>query len=300
VRLVFMGTPDFAVASLTALGEAGHDIVAVYSQPPRPAGRGLAERPSPVQALSLKRGLEVRTPLSLKSTVAQDRFAALAADAAVVVAYGLLLPPPILRATRLGCFNIHASLLPRWRGAAPINRAIMAGDKETGVAIMRMDEGLDTGPVCRSARLAITPEMTAGQLHDRLAAMGAALMVETLAGEVACIPQPAEGVSYARKIDKAETRIVFHRPAAEVRNHIHGLSPYPGAWFATKGTRVKVLSCEVVEGDGQPGTVLDDKLTVACGNAAIRLVRLQRDGKGPMAAAEFLRGFAVEPGTVLD
>ena len=298
MRLVFMGTPDFAVTTLKALIDTGHEVACVYSQPPRPAGRGMAERPSPVHAFAAAQGIEVRTPLSLKDAAEQARFAALGADAAVVVAYGLLLPKTLLDAPRLGCFNVHASLLPRWRGAAPIQRAIMAGDRESGVTIMRMEEGLDTGPMCKVGRLAITPATTAQSLHDELAELGARLMVEVLAQpDITATPQPAEGVTYARKIDKAEARIDFSKPAQDVRNHIHGLSPFPGAWFPLNGTRIKVLLCEVAEGEGQPGTFLDDALTVACGSGAIRLLKLQREGKGAMEATDFLRGFPIPKGT---
>jgi len=298
MRLVFMGTPDFAVSTLKALIAAGHEIACVYSQPPRPAGRGMAERPSPVHASAAAQGIEVRTPLTLKDAAEQARFADLNADAAVVVAYGLLLPKPVLDAPRLGCFNVHASLLPRWRGAAPIQRAIMSGDADSGVTIMRMEEGLDTGPMCKVERLAITPATTAQTLHDDLAALGASLMVEALADpQLACVPQPEAGVTYAKKIDKAEARIDFMRSAEEVRNHIHGLSPFPGAWCPVKDTRIKVLLCEVVEGTGTPGTFLDDRLTIACGTGAIRLLRLQREGKGAMEATEFLRGFPIPSGT---
>jgi methionyl-tRNA formyltransferase len=298
MRLVFMGTPEFAVETLKTLIAAGHDVVCVYSQPPRPAGRGMAERPSPVHAFSMSQAIEVRTPLSLKTPDEQSGFAALKADAAVVVAYGLLLPRPILEAPRLGCFNVHASLLPRWRGAAPIQRAIMAGDKESGVAIMRMEEDLDTGPICKLARVAITPQTTAQSLHDVLALLGARLMAEVLAEpEISCFAQPATGVTYAKKIDKAEARIDFSRPAIAVRNHIHGLSPFPGAWFEVNGTRVKVLECTAVAGAGAAGTVLDDRLTIACGNGALRLRRLQREGRGAMDAETFLRGFAIPSGT---
>ena len=298
MRLVFMGTPDFAVETLKALGEAGHEIACVYSQPPRPAGRGMAERPSPVHAFAASQGIEVRTPVSLKSPEEQERFSALNADAAVVVAYGLLLPKAILDAPKLGCFNVHASLLPRWRGAAPIQRAIMAGDPETGVTIMRMEEGLDTGPMCKVGRIAITPETTAQSLHDALAVLGARLMVEVLAQEtIACSPQPADGVTYAKKIDKAEARIDFAKSAQEVRNHIHGLSPFPGAWFQVKGARIKVLLCEAVKTQGKPGTFIDDRLTIACGSGAIRLLKLQREGKGAMEADDFLRGFPIPKGT---
>lgn len=298
MRLVFMGTPDFAVETLKALIEAGHDVACVYSQPPRPAGRGMAERPSPVHAFAAARGIEVRTPVSLKSPEEQARFAALKPEAAVVVAYGLLLPKAVLEVPVRGCFNVHASLLPRWRGAAPIQRAIMAGDAETGVTIMRMEEGLDTGPMCRVKSIPITPAATAQSLHDELAALGARLMVEVLGQErISCTPQPAEGVTYARKIDKAEARIDFSWPAAEVRNHIHGLSPFPGAWCQVKGTRVKVLLCEVIAGGGAPGQFLDDRLAIACGTGAIRLLKLQREGKGAMEAEEFLRGFPIPQGT---
>ena len=298
MRLVFMGTPDFAVSTLKALTGAGHEVACVYSQPPRPAGRGMAERPSPVHAFAASQGIDVRTPLSLKDPAEQARFAALNADAAVVVAYGLLLPKPVLDAPERGCFNVHASLLPRWRGAAPIQRAIMAGDAESGVTIMRMEEGLDTGPMCKVGKIAITPETTAQSLHDELAELGARLMVEALAEpQLTCEPQPENGVTYARKIDKAEARIDFTRSAQEVRNHIHGLSPFPGAWFPMKGTRIKVLLCEAIDGRGTPGTFLDDRLTIACGTGAIRLLRLQREGKGAMEAGEFLRGFPIPSGT---
>jgi methionyl-tRNA formyltransferase len=301
MRLVFMGTPDFAVVTLAALIDAGHEIACVYSQPPRPAGRGMAERPSPVHAFAAARGIEVRTPVTLKATDEQNRFAALNADAAVVVAYGLLLPKPVLDAPRLGCFNVHASLLPRWRGAAPIQRAIMAGDAETGVTIMRMEEGLDTGPMCKAERIAIGAHDTAQSLHDDLAALGARLMVEVLVqAEITCRPQPVDGVTYAKKIDKAEAKIDFTRPAVEVRSHVHGLSPFPGAWFQVNGTRIKVLLCEVIHGTGVAGSFLDDRLTIACGTGAIRLLKLQREGKGAMDAETFLRGFAIAAGTRAD
>ena len=301
MRLVFMGTPDFAVETLKALTGAGHEVVCVYSQPPRPAGRGMAERPSPVHAFAASQGIEVRTPVSLKSPEEQARFAALRPDAAVVVAYGLLLPKPLLDAPRLGCFNVHASLLPRCRGAPPIQRAIMAGDAETGVTIMRMEEGLDTGPMCKVGKITITPEATAQSLHDALAALGARLMVEALAEDaLACVPQPVEGVTYAKKIDKAEARIDFSRSAEEVRNHIHGLSPFPGAWFQANDTRIKALLCEVVAGKGKAGTFIDDHLTIACGTGAIRFLKLQREGKGAMEAKDFLRGFPITRGTELD
>ena len=236
----------------------------------------------------------------MKSPDEQQRFAALNADAAVVVAYGLLLPKPVLDAPQRGCFNVHASLLPRWRGAAPIQRAIMAGDHETGVTIMRMEQGLDTGPICKVGRIAITPSSTVQSLHDQLAALGAKLMVEVLAEhKIACTPQPADGVTYAKKIDKAEARIDFTRPASDVRNHIHGLSPFPGAWFIANDARIKVLTCETVEASGQAGTFIDDHLTIACGSGALRLFTLQREGKGVMDADTFSRGFPLPRGTAV-
>ncbi len=295
-----MGTPDFATHALRALAEAGHEIVAVYSQPPRPAGRGYGVKPSPVHALGEQLGIPVRTPVSLKGAEEQQAFAALKADAAVVVAYGLLLPGAVLDAPRFGCFNIHASLLPRWRGAAPIQRAIMAGDAESGVTIMRMEEGLDTGPMVKVARVAITPQTTAASLHDELAEAGAALMVEALRDpQQPGTPQPANGVTYARKIDKAEARIDFARDSADVRNHIHGLSPFPGAWTMIGQSRVKVLKAEAVAGAGEAGTALDDRLTIACATGAIRFLEVQREGKGAMPAEALLRGLAVPPGTRL-
>ena len=300
MKLVFMGTPDFAEHCLKALLAVGHEIVCVYSQPPRPAGRGKALRPSPVHATALAKGLTVRTPVSLKAADEQKAFADLGADAAVVVAYGLLLPKPILEAPRLGCFNIHASLLPRWRGAAPIQRAIMAGDEKTGVCIMRMEEWLDTGPVCARAEVSITPATTAGDLHDELMSVGARLMTDTLAqSELTFVAQATEGVTYAKKIDKAEARIDWTRPAPDLRNHVHGLSPFPGAWFEHGGQRIKVLRCEVTVGEAAPGTVLDGEMSIACGAGAVRLKQLQREGKGAMDAATFLRGFAIAPGTRL-
>ena len=303
MRLAFMGTPDFAVPVLRALVEAGHDIARVYTQPPRPAGRGKALRPSPVHRAAEAAGLAVETPARFRDQDVLEGFSALGLDAAVVVAYGQILPQAALDAPRLGCLNLHASLLPRWRGAAPIQRALMAGDAETGVAVMQMEAGLDTGPVLAEARTPIGPEDTAGTLHDRLAAIGAALMVETLAaleaGRVDPRPQPAEGVTYARKIDKAEARIDWTRPAAEVDRHIRGLSPFPGAWCEIGGERVKVLICRPEPGDGAPGTTLDDRLLVACGEGALRLTRLQRPGRGAADAAEVLRGFPVPAGTRL-
>jgi len=307
LRVVFMGTPDFSVPTLSEILGAGHEVVAVYSQPPRPAGRGMAETPSPVHRFAAASGLTVLTPKSLRTPEAQEQFRAHAADVAVVVAYGLILPKPVLYAPRLGCFNVHASALPRWRGAAPIQRAIMAGDAETAVMVMRMEEGLDTGPVCLAERTPIGRNETAAELHDRLSLLGAGLMVRALAalerGSLSQTPQPAEGVTYAAKIDKAEARIDFARPAAEVHDHIRGLSPFPGAWFEVavsgKAERIKVLRCVEAEGAGVPGTILDDALTVACGSGAVRLVTLQRAGKKPMSATELLRGFALPKGLAL-
>lgn len=308
LRLIFMGTPDFSVATLQALAEAGHEIVAVYSQPPRPAGRrGLELTKSPVHQAAEALGIEVRTPKSLKGEDEQAAFAAFEADAAIVVAYGLLLPKPILEGTRLGCFNGHASLLPRWRGAAPIQRAIMAGDTETGMMVMKMDEGLDTGPVAMTSRIAITPDMTGGELHDVLRDTGAALMVEAMdaleKGALTLTPQPDEGATYAKKILKEETRVDWTRPARAVNDHVRGLSPFPGAWcemtFGSKPERVKILRAEIGKGEGTPGEVLDDALTIACGEGALRLNEVQRAGGKPMQAVDFLRGAKLEKGTVL-
>jgi len=306
LRIVFMGTPDFSVPALDAIAGAGHEVVAVYSQPPRPAGRGMAERPSPVHAKAASLDIPIRTPRTLRDAGAQKLFADLGADAAVVIAYGLILPAPILEAPRLGCFNVHASALPRWRGAAPIQRAIMAGDPETAVMVMRMEEGLDTGPVGMTARVPIGPDVTAGALHDTLAREGASLIVAALArieqGTFKLTPQPADGITYAAKIDKKEAGIDFAKPAAEVHNLIRGLSPFPGAWFeaAPQGgapERIKVLRSAIADGRGTPGEVLDDTLTIACGTGAIRLVEVQRAGKRAMTAADFLRGFTMPPGT---
>ena len=299
MRLVFMGTPDFSVSVLKALIEAGHEIVCVYAQPPRPAGRGMALRPTPVHAFSEAQGIAVRTPVSLKSAEEQDHFKALYADAAVVVAYGLLLPKAVLDAPKHGCFNVHASLLPRWRGAAPIQRAIMAGDSETGVTIMHMDEGLDTGPMMLKVACPIDDTTTASSLHEELAVIGAKAMVNVLAQTLrAGEPQPREGATYARKIDKAEARIDFSKPANEVLRHVHGLSPFPGAWMMVNGARIKVLRCEKIEKSGTAGTFIDNVLTIACGDGAIRCTELQREGKGAMAADVFLRGFPISSGTV--
>ena len=302
MRIVFMGTPDFSVLVLDALVDAGHDIVAVYCQPPRPAGRGKKDRPSPVQVRAETLGLQVRHPVSLKSAEEQAEFAALDADIAVVVAYGLILPQPVLDAPRQGCLNIHASLLPRWRGAAPIHRAIMAGDGESGVCIMQMEAGLDTGPVYARKSTPIGVEETTAQLHDRLSALGAELIVTTLQrlSELCAEPQSEQGVTYAKKIDKAEARIDWTRPAIEVDRKIRGLSPFPGAWCEIENQRVKLLASRVgSQGKGEPGQVLDDALTVACGSGAVSLLRLQRPGKAAQDTEVFLRGWAVPKGTRL-
>ena len=300
LRIVFMGTPEFSVPSLAEIIGAGHDVVAVYSQPPRPAGRGLAETKSPVHAFAEAAGIAVHTPKSLKAADAQEIFRAHAADAAVVVAYGLLLPQVVLDAPRLGCFNLHASLLPRWRGAAPIQRAIMAGDTETAAMVMRMEAGLDTGPVCLGERVPIGAEMTAGELHDALSTGGASLLVRALAalerGSLTATPQLTEGITYAAKIEKAETRIDFGKPSHAVHDHIRGLSPFPGAWFEMeidgKRERVKVLRSVRASGSGAVGALLDDQLTIACASDAIRPLTVQRAGKKAMSATEMLRGIA--------
>ncbi|MGD9862134.1 MAG: methionyl-tRNA formyltransferase [Pseudodonghicola sp.] len=301
MRIIFMGTPDFSVPVLDALVGAGHEVAAVYCQPPRPAGRGKKDRPSPVQARAEALGLPVRHPVSLKGAEAQAEFAALDADVAVVVAYGLILPQAVLDAPAKGCLNIHASLLPRWRGAAPIHRAIMAGDAETGVCIMQMEAGLDTGPVLLREATPIGAEETTDQLHDRLSAMGARLILEALdrLDDLTPQPQPDEGVTYAAKIDKAEAQIDWTRPAAEVDRKIRGLSPFPGAWCEIGGERVKLLASRETEGAGRPGEVQDNALTVACGKGAVQLTRLQMAGKGAQDADVFLRGRPVPAGTLL-
>jgi methionyl-tRNA formyltransferase len=304
LRLIFMGTPDFSVPVLLALAGQGHDIAAVYTRVAKPGGRrGLELVPSPVEREAKKLALPVHTPTSLKGPDAQAAFAAHQADAAIVVAYGLILPKPVLDAPRLGCFNLHASLLPRWRGAAPINRAIMAGDAETGVTVMKMDEGLDTGDMAMIGRMRIGADMTAGELHDAMARLGADLMVRALSalerGTLQFTPQPADGVTYAAKIDKAETRIDWSKPSQAVHDHIRGLSPFPGAWCEMAGERVKVLRTTKGEGSGTPGTALDDRFTVACADGSIRIVELQKAGGRPMKAEEFLRGTPVRPGFAL-
>jgi len=310
LRVVFMGTPEFSVPTLMEIVGQGHEVAACYSQPPRPAGRGMDLKKSPVHEAAESFGIPVFTPDSLKGADEQTAFAALEADVAVVVAYGLLLPKAILEAPRYGCLNLHASLLPRWRGAAPINRAIMAGDTETAVQVMRMEEGLDTGPVCLSETVAIGDNMTAGELHDRLSALGGDLMVRALAalsrGALGEQTQAEEGITYASKLSKQETRIDWSRPAAEVHNHIRGLSPFPGAWcempLGGKRERVKILRSTLAEGKGDPGTVIGggDAPAIACGSGAVRLIELQRAGRKPVSGAEFLRGASLPDGTVLD
>ncbi len=296
MRVIFMGTPDFSAPVLQALVDAGHEIAAVYCQPPRPAGRGKKDRPSSVQLRAQALGLEVRFPVSLKSAEAQAEFAAFDADVAVVVAYGLILPQAILDAPRRGCLNIHASLLPRWRGAAPIHRAIMAGDAQTGVCIMQMDAGLDTGPVLLREVVEIAPDETTGDLHDRLSTMGAALVVIALnqLPTLTAAVQPLEGVTYAAKIDKAEARVDWTQSAVVVDQLIRGLSPFPGAWCEVSGERVKLLGSRVVDGTGQPGDVLDG-FVIACGQGAVEVTQAQRSGKKAMAAADVLKGLMLGP-----
>jgi len=301
MRVVFMGSPEFSVPVLDALVDAGHEIICVYCQPPRPAGRGKRDRHTPVQMRAEALGLPVRHPKTLKTTEAQAEFAALNAEVAVVVAYGLILPQAILDAPVHGCLNIHASLLPRWRGAAPIHRAIMAGDAETGICIMQMDAGLDTGAVLKRAATPIGAEETTAQLHDRLSNIGASEIVAALAelDQLTPEPQAETGVTYADKIDKSEARIDWSRPAAEVDRLIRGLSPFPGAWTEQEGTRIKLLASRLASGSAAPGTVLHDPLRVACGAGAVEIVRLQRAGKGAQDAAEFLNGGNLPAGTVL-
>src|SRR5262245_29285318 len=304
LRLVFMGTPDFALPTLIEIVGRGHDVVAVYTRAAKPAGRrGLELTPSPIEREAQRFGLPVLTPTTLRSDEALAAFRAHGADAAVVVAYGLILPRPILEAVPLGCFNLHASLLPRWRGAAPINRAIMAGDTETGVMVMKMDEELDTGPVAMAERVPIAPDMTAGELHDALARLGADLMVRALGalerGSLTLTPQPETGATYAAKIDKNETHIDWGKPWRQVHDHGRGLSPFPGAWCEISGTRVRVLRTTRGEGAGAPGTVLDDRLTIACRDGAVRILELQRAGRQPMRAEDFLRGTSISPGQQL-
>jgi methionyl-tRNA formyltransferase len=305
LRLIFMGTPDFSVPTLLELVAHGHEIVAVYTRAPKPGGRrGLQLQATPVEEAARKLGIPVLTPKTLKTEDALAEFRAHEADAAVVVAYGMILPQQILDAPKLGCYNLHASLLPRWRGAAPINRAIMAGDAESGVMVMKMDVGLDTGDVAMAERLPISDDMTAADLHDRLARLGADLMVRAMAaldrGGLQLKKQSEDGVTYAAKIDKAEARIDWSKPAREVLRHIHGLSPFPGAWSELTGLgesgRIKILRCELAKGAGEPGEVLDDQLTIACGDGAIRISELQREGKARMRAGDFLRGAPLKAG----
>ncbi len=304
LRIVFMGTPEFSVPTLAEIIAAGHDVVAVYAQPPRPAGRGMAETKSPVQRFAEASGIPVFTPKSLKSPAALAEFSGHGADVAVVIAYGLLLPQAVLDVPRLGCYNMHASLLPRWRGAAPIQRAIMAGDTATAAMVMRMEAGLDTGPVCLSERVDIGADMTSGELHAQLSSRGAELIVRALAalerGSLVATPQPSDGVTYAAKIEKAEAHIDFARPCGDVHNHIRGLSPFPGAWFEAvvdgKTERLKVLRAAVAAGGGIAGTVLDDQMTIACASGAIRPILIQRAGKKAMPVADALRGLPIEAG----
>jgi methionyl-tRNA formyltransferase len=307
LRVVFMGTPDFAVPTLAEIVGQGHQVLACYTRAPAAAGRGMALRPSPVQRLAEKLGISVLTPKTLRGDDAAAAFRAHGADVAVVVAYGMILPETVLDVPPLGCLNLHASLLPRWRGAAPIQRAIMAGDAETGVAVMKMQEGLDTGPVAMAERVPIDPDMTAGELHDRLAPLGADLMVRALPalsrGALSFTPQPADGVTYAHKIANAEARIDWDKPAGVVHNHVRGLSPFPGAFFTAdfgKGAeRVKVLRTQLADGAGAPGVLLDGRGTVACGSGAVRLALVQRAGRPPVAAGDFLRGARLPAGALL-
>jgi len=301
MRLIFMGTPEFSVSVLDQLVGAGHEIACVYSQPARPAGRGKKPQSSPVQKRAEELGLQVRTPLNFKDAADRQAFNELKAEAAVVVAYGLILPQTILDAPEHGCFNIHASLLPRWRGAAPIQRAIMAGDAASGVCIVQMEAGLDTGPVLMRAETAIAASDTAATLHDRLAEMGAGLMVEALAkiDTLSAVPQSDDGMTYATKINKAEAKIDWTKPAAEVDRLIRGISPFPGAWFELNGERVKVLLSELADENGPAGSVLDDRLTIACGEGAVRLLKVQKAGKAPQLAEVFLRGNKVPAGAML-
>jgi len=306
LRLVFMGTPDFAVPSLRALLDAGHEVVCVYSQPPRPAGRGQQVQKSPVHRFADERGIPVRTPKTLRTPETQAEFADLGADAAVVAAYGLILPQPVLDAPRLGCLNVHGSLLPRWRGAAPIQRAILAGDAETGITIMQMDIGLDTGAMLLKGAVAITAETTASTLHDALADLGARLIVEALdglaAGRLSAEPQPEDGVTYAAKLTREDGRLDWTRDAAFVERQVRALTPWPGCWFDVGSERIKVLKAEPAPDAPRaaPGTVLDERLTIACDGGAVRLTLVQRPGKAPVDGAAFLRGFHLPPGTVLD
>ncbi len=300
MRIIFMGSPEFAVPTLDALVEAGHEVVAAYTQPPRPAGRGKAERPTAVELRARELGIEVRSPKSLRGEAEQRAFAKLEADVAVVAAYGLILPQPILDAPKQGCLNVHASLLPRWRGAAPVQRAIMAGDEVTGVTIMRMEAGLDTGPMLLKRAVEID-DKNAAQLMEELAKLGGSMMVELLVDlpSFEPIPQPEEGITYASKIGKEEARIDWHRPSRDLIRHVQALAPFPGAWFEIRGERIKLLAAEEATGSGKPGETLDDHLTIACGAGALRTTLLQRAGRSAMPADELLRGFAIPGGTQL-
>jgi methionyl-tRNA formyltransferase len=303
LRLIFMGTPEFSVPTLLELVAHGHEVAAVYTRAAKPGGRGMKLQPTPVEQEARRLGIAVLAPKTLKTAEALEEFRTHEADAAVVVAYGMILPQAILDAPKYGCFNLHASLLPRWRGAAPINRAIMAGDAESGVMVMKMDAGLDTGDVAMAERVAITDRMTVSDLHDALAPLGADLMVRAMGalekGALQLKKQSNDGVTYAAKIEKAEARIDWNKPARAVLRHIHGLSPFPGAWTEIGGegdvARVKILRCELAKGSGAPGDALDDQLTIACGEGAIRIIELQRAGKAPMKSAEFLRGTPLKP-----
>lgn len=303
-RLAFFGSAPFAVPSLAALLDAGNALAAVYTQPPRPADRGHKLKRSAVQVFAEARGLPVHTPETLRDADEQRRLAELRLDVAVVAAYGLLLPKPILTTPRVGCLNVHASLLPRWRGAAPIERAILAGDRETGVTIMQMDEGLDTGPVLLTARVPITQDTTAPRLYESLAHIGARVLVRALSGVIAgtlrATPQAKDGVIYARKLDRQEGRLDWQSPAVQLERSVRAFNPQPGVWFDHRGERIKVLAAEVIERAGPPGTILDEHLTVACGEAALRLTLLQRAGRAPIPAESFLRGYPLPPGTQLD
>ena len=307
LKIIFMGTPDFSVPTLRNLIQAGHEICAVFCQPPRPAGRGKKDRKSPVHLVAEGAGISVFCPKSLRNEKRQREFQALGADIAIVVAYGLILPKPILEAPPMGCLNLHGSLLPRWRGAAPIQRAIMAGDHESGINVMRMDEGLDTGPVCLEERMMLGPDMTAGELHDDLSERGAKLMSSAVdlleKDELTCEPQPETGITYAAKIEKSEAHIDFTKTAIEVHNQIRGLSPFPGAWFKAERNgqteRIKILKSCLIDAEGTAGAILDDQMTIACGEGAIRPVLLQRAGKKPMDLASFTRGFEILKGVSL-
>jgi methionyl-tRNA formyltransferase len=300
MRIIFMGSPDFAVPTLDALVEAGHEVAAVYTQPPRPAGRGKGERPTPVEVRAGELGIEVRSPRSLRGGAEQLAFAELDADVAVVAAYGLILPQPILDAPTFGCLNVHGSLLPRWRGAAPVQRAIMAGDECTGITIMQMEAGLDIGPMLYKRAVDIE-DMNAAQLTEELANLGASMMIEVLADlpSFDLLPQPEQGVTYAAKISKEEARIDWSRSSNELVRHVQGLAPFPGAWFEVNGERIKLLAAQVAEGSGTPGEVLDGQLTIACGSGALRPILLQRAGKSAMSTEELLRGFAIPKGALL-